>query len=285
MDNFTHGLAVAGSFCISNHVGIMTTIAIVIHEVPHEVRTRTTFPKPSPRTSSLRRKNGRVMMLTSCCGSTSVANPRMRCPDWRLRDSDPFRVQHHPGDSVAVSDVTGRVGWRLLRPDVGRRRAGGAVDPAIYGPPPPSTSLPYPHRHAQYARAHQFRSKCPDVTVTSNGSQAAPPPHRQFAVVLCCLLCCSFLETRAYPDADIGGVCVCVHCVRAMLRSLISDLATARCTISRFLLSCCPLPPFSSDTSSLSPRSLSGWGLPVHLAVFADPGHVRAGDRRLFVVA
>lgn len=37
MDNFTHGLAVAGSFCISNHVGIMTTIAIVIHEVPHEI--------------------------------------------------------------------------------------------------------------------------------------------------------------------------------------------------------------------------------------------------------
>lgn len=37
MDNFTHGLAVAGSFCISNHVGMLTTLAIVIHEVPHEI--------------------------------------------------------------------------------------------------------------------------------------------------------------------------------------------------------------------------------------------------------
>ena len=37
MDNFTHGLAVAGSFCVSNWAGITTTAAIVIHEIPHEI--------------------------------------------------------------------------------------------------------------------------------------------------------------------------------------------------------------------------------------------------------
>ncbi|XP_059173974.1 zinc transporter ZIP13-like isoform X2 [Physella acuta] len=37
VDNFTHGLAVAGSFCISTKVGLITTLAILLHEIPHEV--------------------------------------------------------------------------------------------------------------------------------------------------------------------------------------------------------------------------------------------------------
>lgn len=36
-DNFTHGLAVAGSFVISFRIGILTTIAILLHEIPHEI--------------------------------------------------------------------------------------------------------------------------------------------------------------------------------------------------------------------------------------------------------
>lgn len=36
IDNFTHGLAVAGSFLAGFKIGILTTIAIVVHEVPHE---------------------------------------------------------------------------------------------------------------------------------------------------------------------------------------------------------------------------------------------------------
>lgn len=37
IDNFTHGLAVAGSFIVSTKVGLCTTCAILLHEIPHEV--------------------------------------------------------------------------------------------------------------------------------------------------------------------------------------------------------------------------------------------------------
>ncbi|KAK2727682.1 zinc transporter ZIP13-like isoform X1 [Artemia franciscana] len=37
IDNFTHGLAVGGSFLVSTRVGCLTTLAILLHEVPHEV--------------------------------------------------------------------------------------------------------------------------------------------------------------------------------------------------------------------------------------------------------
>lgn len=36
-DNFTHGLAVAGSFIISPKIGFLTTTAILLHEIPHEI--------------------------------------------------------------------------------------------------------------------------------------------------------------------------------------------------------------------------------------------------------
>lgn len=37
IDNFTHGLAVGGSFLVSMRLGLLTTFAILIHEIPHEV--------------------------------------------------------------------------------------------------------------------------------------------------------------------------------------------------------------------------------------------------------
>ncbi|KAM9301856.1 zinc transporter ZIP13 [Gastrophryne carolinensis] len=37
IDNFTHGMAVAGSFLVSIKVGVLTTVAILLHEIPHEV--------------------------------------------------------------------------------------------------------------------------------------------------------------------------------------------------------------------------------------------------------
>ncbi|ESO90345.1 hypothetical protein LOTGIDRAFT_123666, partial [Lottia gigantea] len=37
IDNFTHGLAVGGSYLVSLKVGMVTTIAILLHEIPHEI--------------------------------------------------------------------------------------------------------------------------------------------------------------------------------------------------------------------------------------------------------
>uniref|UniRef100_A0A7N4NZA0 Zinc transporter ZIP13 n=1 Tax=Sarcophilus harrisii TaxID=9305 RepID=A0A7N4NZA0_SARHA len=37
IDNFTHGLAVAASFLVSKKIGLLTTVAILLHEIPHEV--------------------------------------------------------------------------------------------------------------------------------------------------------------------------------------------------------------------------------------------------------
>uniref|UniRef100_A0A8R1HJT5 Zinc transporter ZIP13 n=1 Tax=Caenorhabditis japonica TaxID=281687 RepID=A0A8R1HJT5_CAEJA len=37
VDNFAHGLAVGSSFLVSTKFGIMTTITILLHEVPHEI--------------------------------------------------------------------------------------------------------------------------------------------------------------------------------------------------------------------------------------------------------
>ncbi|KAL5021962.1 hypothetical protein ScPMuIL_001117 [Solemya velum] len=37
IDNFTHGLAIGGSFVVSNRVGCLTTLAILLHEIPHEI--------------------------------------------------------------------------------------------------------------------------------------------------------------------------------------------------------------------------------------------------------
>ena len=37
IDNFVHGLAVAASFLTSFKLGILTAIAILVHEIPHEI--------------------------------------------------------------------------------------------------------------------------------------------------------------------------------------------------------------------------------------------------------
>ncbi|CAM6006555.1 unnamed protein product [Sphagnum balticum] len=37
VDNFTHGLAVTSSFFISVQFGLLTTLAILLHEIPHEI--------------------------------------------------------------------------------------------------------------------------------------------------------------------------------------------------------------------------------------------------------
>jgi zinc transporter ZupT len=36
-DNFTHGLAISASYLVNTMVGLLTTLAIICHEVPHEI--------------------------------------------------------------------------------------------------------------------------------------------------------------------------------------------------------------------------------------------------------
>lgn len=37
LDNFTHGLSLGGAFLVSLKLGLLTTFAILVHEIPHEV--------------------------------------------------------------------------------------------------------------------------------------------------------------------------------------------------------------------------------------------------------
>ena len=37
VDNFTHGLAIGGSYRNSTRLGHLTTLAILLHEIPHEI--------------------------------------------------------------------------------------------------------------------------------------------------------------------------------------------------------------------------------------------------------
>lgn len=37
IDNFTHGLSLGGAFLVSPKLGLLTTFAILVHEIPHEV--------------------------------------------------------------------------------------------------------------------------------------------------------------------------------------------------------------------------------------------------------
>ncbi|KAJ8977198.1 hypothetical protein NQ317_009432 [Molorchus minor] len=37
IDNFTHGLSLGGAFLVSLRLGLLTTFAILVHEIPHEV--------------------------------------------------------------------------------------------------------------------------------------------------------------------------------------------------------------------------------------------------------
>ena len=37
IDNFVHGLAVAASFLTGLKLGMITSVAVLVHEIPHEV--------------------------------------------------------------------------------------------------------------------------------------------------------------------------------------------------------------------------------------------------------
>lgn len=77
IDNFTHGLAVGSSYLISTRVGIITTLAILFHEIPHEVGDfavllRAGFSKMSAAKMQIVTASGSVLgALTALSGGNS----------------------------------------------------------------------------------------------------------------------------------------------------------------------------------------------------------------------
>ena len=74
IDNFTHGLAVAGSFLVSTRVGLLTTTAILLHEIPHEVADFAILLRAGEYTSRSHERNERktffLLIFTFCCFAT-----------------------------------------------------------------------------------------------------------------------------------------------------------------------------------------------------------------------
>ena len=67
-DNFTHGLAIAASYVASPIVGVLTTLAILCHEIPHEVGD---FAILLNSGFSLK-EAAKAQMLTACGGLVGV---------------------------------------------------------------------------------------------------------------------------------------------------------------------------------------------------------------------
>lgn len=82
IDNFTHGLAVAGSFLVSFRHGLLGTLAILLHEIPHEVCwPLATFEPPFWPILTARNFVDRLATLRFFCVPASVdgMRPRRSC--------------------------------------------------------------------------------------------------------------------------------------------------------------------------------------------------------------
>ncbi len=84
-DNFTHGLAIAASYTVNPLVGILTTIAIVCHEIPHEIcdfaiLLRSGFSIPSAIKAQLVTATGGIFGITVGL----LAEQMGHCTTWML---------------------------------------------------------------------------------------------------------------------------------------------------------------------------------------------------------
>ncbi|KAH8877580.1 Zinc transporter ZIP13 [Schistosoma japonicum] len=77
IDNFTHGVAIAGSYLVSLRLGILTTTCILVHEVPHEmadfvILLRSGFSRWEAAKAQLATASGSTLgaILTLCANSS-----------------------------------------------------------------------------------------------------------------------------------------------------------------------------------------------------------------------
>lgn len=68
IDNFTHGLAIAASYVASPAVGVLTTLAILCHEIPHEIGDFAILLN----SGFTLRGAAKAQMLTACGGLVGV---------------------------------------------------------------------------------------------------------------------------------------------------------------------------------------------------------------------
>jgi len=64
IDNFMHGLAIGGGFLVSLKMGLLTTLAILVHEVPHEIGDFAILL----RSGFSRWEAARAQLATACSG-------------------------------------------------------------------------------------------------------------------------------------------------------------------------------------------------------------------------
>lgn len=84
-DNFTHGLAVAASYMVGPLVGILTTLAIICHEIPHEIGDfaillRSGFSCPGAAWAQLATASGGLFGVVLGLLAEEVG----RCTSWML---------------------------------------------------------------------------------------------------------------------------------------------------------------------------------------------------------
>jgi zinc transporter 7 len=64
--NFTDGLAIGSSYLAGNTIGLVTTITILLHEVPHEIGDFAILLQ-----SGVSRKNAMLLQLTTALGAVA----------------------------------------------------------------------------------------------------------------------------------------------------------------------------------------------------------------------